>query len=88
MTRRVVVGPVEGGDCDALAQLSAKDAIDLNTAVNAIADTLPTNPTQARDRDHRRAAAVGVLARQAFGQVVLPAHAAPSSIPEPESSER
>lgn len=74
LSRRVVVGPVQDGDCDVFAQLSAKDAIDLDVAVDAIADTLPADPSQARDRDHRRAAAVGVLARQAFGQDPLPTH--------------
>ncbi|MGB3954093.1 MAG: hypothetical protein WBL05_02205, partial [Brooklawnia sp.] len=56
--------------------LDAADGIDFDQAINRIANSLPNDPTAAggSDLDARRAAAVGILARTAFGQHTLPTH--------------
>ena len=56
--------------------VDAADGIDFDQAINQIANSLPNDPTAAggSDLDARRAAAVGILARSAFGQNVLPSH--------------
>lgn len=73
-TRRVAFGPVADGDVDVFAQLSAQDGTDLDAAITAIADTLPVVPGRVNDVGVRRAAALGILARQAFGHDALPTH--------------
>ena len=68
LARRVEVGAVKAGHCDLWGRLDAADGIALDHALTSIAKTLPTD----HDLDVRRAAAVGVLARQALGQAELP----------------
>ena len=86
--RRMDIGQIENGQCELFGRLAADDAIAFNQAITAIAADLPTVevPDQLHhfdftpelraklDLNQRRAAAVGVLARQAFGQDVLPTH--------------
>ncbi|MGB3955111.1 MAG: DUF222 domain-containing protein, partial [Brooklawnia sp.] len=56
--------------------VDAADGIDFDQAINQIAASLPNDPTAVggSDLDARRAAAVGILARSAFGQHTLPTH--------------
>ena len=81
--RNVGVGRIVDGHCDLWGRLDAADGVAFDQALNAIAATLPDGvPAGAGldgeavgaqlSRDHRRAAAVGVLARQALGQSELP----------------
>ena len=84
--RNVGVGRIVDGHCDVWGRLDAADGVAFDQALNAIAATLHDGRTDhATDadqlgeavaarmsRDHRRAAAVGVLARQALGQPELP----------------
>ncbi len=82
--RKVGVGQIVDGHCDLWGRLDAADGVAFDQALDAIAATLPAVPTtscatdtdrRADERtslDHRRAAAVGVLARQALGQPELP----------------
>ena len=81
--RNVGVGRIVDGHCDLWGRLDAADGVAFDQALNAIAATL-TDGTPAGagldgeavdaqlSRDHRRAAAVGVLACQALGQSELP----------------
>ena len=85
--RNVGVGRIVDGHCDLWGRVDAADGIAFDQALNAIAATLtdgqpdgqPGDVASCGDavraqmsRDHRRAAAVGVLARQALGQAELP----------------
>ena len=86
--RRMDIGQIENGQCELFGRLAADDAIAFNQAITAIAADLPAPPLPPEisrfaptpelraklDLNQRRAAAVGVLARQAFGQDVLPTH--------------
>lgn len=67
-TRHLGVGGFVDGHCDLWGRLDAADGLDLDHALGAIAKTLPADTPL----DHRRAAAVGALARQALGQAELP----------------
>ena len=87
-TRKVGVGTIVDGHCDLWGRLDAADGIAFDQALTTIAATLPTDTdtdTQATafadagdgssaraSLDQRRAAAVGILARQALGQPELP----------------
>ena len=81
--RNVGVGRIVDGRCDLWGRLDAADGVAFDQALDAIAATLTDgtpagagldgDPVAAQlSRDHRRAAAVGVLARQALGQSELP----------------
>ena len=84
--RHVDISGIEDGHCHLFGRLSAEDAIAFDQALDAVADTLPAPelPSQLAQHEHdsarlsklnrdaRRAAAVGVLAKQAFGQEALP----------------
>ena len=85
--RNVGVGRIVDGHCDLWGRVDAADGIAFDQALNTIAATLtdgqpagqPGDAAPCGDvvrahmsRDHRRAAAVGVLARQALGQAELP----------------
>ena len=74
--RGVHVSQINDGHIILWGQLDAADGIDFDNAINQIANTLPNDPTAAggSDLDARRAAAVGILARTAFGQNTLPTH--------------
>lgn len=86
--RFVEVDTISDAHCRMSGWLAPQDAIAFNQALDRIADGLPAQPlpdelahfdhtpeqTARFDRNRRRAAAVGVLARQAFGQDVLPTH--------------
>ena len=66
--RTMIVAGFKDGHCDIWGRVGAADGLDLDQALGAIAKTLPTDtPLQ-----HRRDAAVGVLARQALGHTELP----------------
>ena len=67
--RYVAVDAVKNGHCALYGILDPRDAIDFDHALTEVAKTLPT---EAGDLKQRRAAAVGVLARQAGGQEMLP----------------
>ncbi|HEX7537629.1 MAG TPA: DUF222 domain-containing protein [Dermatophilaceae bacterium] len=66
--RHVTVDPIVDGHCDLWGRLDAADGVLLDQALDAVADTLPTDLA----RDHRRAAALGTLARGVLGQAELP----------------
>lgn len=68
LSRRVEVGPIKAGHCDLWGRLDAADGVAFDHALTSIAKTLPTDI----ELDVRRAAAVGMLARQALGQAELP----------------
>ena len=81
--RNVGVGRIVDGHCDLWGRVDAADGVAFDQALNAIAATLtdgvPAGTSQGGEavraqmsRDRRRAAAVGVLARQALGQAELP----------------
>ncbi|MBK8461514.1 MAG: DUF222 domain-containing protein [Nigerium sp.] len=81
--RNVGVGRIVDGHCDLWGRLDAADGVAFDQALDALAATLPDGtPADASrlgeavgaqlSRDHRRAVAVGVLARQALGQSELP----------------
>lgn len=65
--RYVHVGGVERGHTPVWAQLDAADGIALDDALTCLADDVPGDTVH-----HRRAAALGVLARHALGQAPLP----------------
>lgn len=73
-TRKVWVSNIQDGHMEMFARLDARDGIDVNDAVTKIAATLPANPDDLNDLDKRRATALGMLARQAYGQDTLPTH--------------
>lgn len=85
--RNLRVGEFVDGHCEIWGRLDAADGVDFDQALDSIADTLPAD----LPRDHRRAAAVGVLARRAFGQEELPraatlvVHADASDLADPAS---
>ncbi len=66
--RRVEVGQIRDGHVDLWGRLDAGDGLAFDDALTAIAKSLDTDTTF----DARRAAAVGILARQALGQQELP----------------
>ena len=68
--RHVTVEGIRDGHCDMYGRLDAVDGILFDQALDVVADTI--DPT-AGDKQVRRAAAVGVLARNVFGQAQLPA---------------
>lgn len=70
--RHVGVGAIVDGHCDLWGRLDAADGIALDHALDAVADQLP-----GAERDHRRARALGVIARSALGQEPLPAASRP-----------
>ncbi|MGI5950304.1 MAG: DUF222 domain-containing protein [Brooklawnia sp.] len=71
--RRVLVSGIENGSVTMWGQLSPADGIRFDHALTQIAENLPEDHRAAGDSlDARRAAAVGILARQAFGQETLP----------------
>lgn len=78
--RYVYVDRFEAGSASFNGLLDAKDAVDFESAISAIAKDLPfpDDPdaclTTHDKQQIRRAAAVGELARSAFGQDVLPQH--------------
>ncbi|MGI5951459.1 MAG: DUF222 domain-containing protein [Brooklawnia sp.] len=73
--RRVLVSGIENGSVTMWGQLSPADGIRFDHALTQIAENLPDDHRAADDSlDARRAAAVGILARQAFGQGALPTH--------------
>ncbi|WP_232547646.1 DUF222 domain-containing protein [Propioniciclava soli] len=65
--RHVSVGTIEAGHVALWGQLDAADGIALDDALTRIAGTLPGD-----DLNHRRADALGVLARGVLGQDPLP----------------
>ena len=67
--RHVTVEGIRDGHCDMYGRLDAVDGILFDQALDVVADTI--DPT-AGDKQVRRAAAVGVLARNVFGQAQLP----------------
>lgn len=86
--RKVVLSQIRDGHIEIWGRLAPADALAFDQAVNEIAKTLPAtlspdDPHLAglpgdevvkRDLQTRRAAAVGELGRQAFGQHTLPTH--------------
>lgn len=78
VSRFVRVGQFESGQCSLWGQLDAADGVAFDQAIDMVADTLPEG-----HRDHRRAVAVGVIARSLFGQDQL---ALPSSQPDAAGS--
>ena len=66
--RHVTIEGIVEGHCDLWGRLEAADGVLLDQALDAVADTLPADV----ERDHRRAAALGVLARGVLGQAELP----------------
>lgn len=81
--RRVVIDEIRDGHCEMFGRLSPEDAIAFDQALDSVAATLPApalpegadldaSEASRYRRDQRRAAAVGVLARGAFGQEALP----------------
>ncbi|NLE98144.1 MAG: DUF222 domain-containing protein, partial [Propionibacterium sp.] len=68
--RFVRLGKLVDGCTDLYGKLDGADGIALDEALDAIANTLPA---EEGSMEHRRAAAVGILARQAFGQDQLTA---------------
>lgn len=65
--RHVSFGEVRAGHVPVWAQLDAADGLALDDALSGIAEVLP-----GEDRNVRRAAALGVMARHALGQEALP----------------
>lgn len=88
--RRVVVDQIRDGHVEMWGRLAPADGIAFDQAINEIAKALPSQldpeapahpgdlkadgSVSSADLDTRRAAAVGILARQAFGQDALPTH--------------
>ncbi|MFT3875624.1 MAG: DUF222 domain-containing protein [Propioniciclava sp.] len=79
--RDVGVGQIKDGHCDLWGRLDAADGIALDQALTTIAGTLTTNGEDDNDANtadgrpslgHRRATALGILARNALGQPELP----------------
>lgn len=75
-SRKVQVSRIEDGHVTIWGKVDPADGITFDRALTGIAKTLPTQPDPlfGSDLDRRRAAAVGILARQAFGQDALPSH--------------
>ncbi|MDO5084027.1 MAG: DUF222 domain-containing protein [Arachnia propionica] len=67
--RHVWISQIDDGHCTLAGRLEARDAIDLDHALTAVAAAIPA---EAGTLTQRRAAALGVLARQAVGQDTLP----------------
>lgn len=72
--RQVWVSGISDGCTEIYAKVDARDGVDFDAALDQIASTLPVDVDNPNDAQRRRAAAVGVLARQAFGQDALPVH--------------
>lgn len=82
--RGVWIGGLDGGEAEIGGQLAGEDAAALDHVLNQIAATLPdpdpiVDPKtgeifEHRARDAKRAAALGILARSAYGQEALPTH--------------
>ncbi len=66
--RMVNIGRIRDGHCQIWGTVAAADGIVFDHALTQVAQSLPVEGTL----EQRRAAAVGVLARQAHGQDVLP----------------
>lgn len=83
-TRGVWFSNLEGGNVQLRGRLAGADGIALDQALTQIAATLPApepivDPAtgqlvEVNERDQKRAAALGILARGAFGQDPLPMH--------------
>ena len=67
--RHVTVEQIRDGHCDMYGRLDAVDGILFDQALDVVAESI--DPSTG-DREVRRAAAVGVLARNVFGQAQLP----------------
>ncbi len=74
-SRHVTVEGIRDGHCDMYGRLDAVDGILFDQALDVVADTI--DPSTG-DRDVRRAVAVGVLARNVFGQAQLPQPVTPN----------
>ena len=86
--RKVVLNQIRDGHIEIWGRLAPADALAFDQAINEIAKTLPpilsadnsplaglpSGEVARMDLQTRRAAAVGALARQAFGQDALPTH--------------
>ena len=86
--RRVDMWRIVDGQCELFGRIATADAAALDHVVTEIAKELPSAPLPEAlqqfsfspelaakiDLDNRRAAAVGILARRAFGQDALPTH--------------
>lgn len=71
--RRVWLSKICDGNVTLVGVLRPSDGIHFNDVLTRIADALPPqHPDAGRDLEVRRAAAFGVLARQACGQDILP----------------
>lgn len=75
-SRHVTLGEIEDGHVDMWGRLTPDDAAAFDHALSSIARTLPATADvdQRTGWNQRRAAAVGILARGAFGQESLPSH--------------
>ncbi|RRD04195.1 HNH endonuclease [Arachnia propionica] len=67
--RYVWIDQIQDGHCALYGRLAARDAVDLDHALSVVAATIPAG---SGTMSQRRAAAVGLLARQACGQDALP----------------
>lgn len=69
----VGISEISDGHVNLWGRLAAADGIALDAALNHVADGIPDEQAiDGSDRDRRRAAALGVIARQALGQEPLP----------------
>lgn len=66
LCRKIEVGSIKDGHCDLWGRVDAADGVALDQALNHVADVLPDG-----DLGHRRAAALGMMARSALGQEPL-----------------
>ena len=67
--RHVTIDRIHDGHCTLYGRLAARDAIDLDHALDTVADTIPA---ETGSKAQRRAAAIGILARHSIGQDTLP----------------
>ena len=72
--RQVYVAPIRDGHVEFHGRVSPVDGVFFDHVLDQLAQTLPVDAGVGNDLQQRRAAAVGVLCRQAFGQDVLPTH--------------
>lgn len=71
-TRGVAVGGIRDGLVEVWGRLDAADGLALDQALDQVSGQLPADPGDTSGRGRRRAAALGVIARQALGQDWLP----------------
>ncbi len=76
-SRYVTVEQIRDGHCDMYGRLDAVDGILFDQALDVVAGSI--DPTIG-DKDVRRAAAVGALARNVFGQAQLPQPVTPDQV--------